>query len=87
MVDGPLDCSLAAVNHTQNSAGSSKAHRKHCWPYLKGPPSGLRWRVTSSKWRPFLATNSASLMAALSTSGSSGAAGAALTVQHSSVPR
>ncbi len=43
----------------------------------KGPSAGLRWRVTSSKLRPFLATNSASLSATLRTSPSSGAGGGA----------
>lgn len=44
-------------------------------PYLNGLSPGLRCLVTSSNCLPFLATNSASLIATFSTSGSVGARG------------
>jgi len=43
--------------------------------YLKGVSPGLRCLVTSSNCLPFRATNSASLIATFSTSGSVGARG------------
>ena len=46
-----------------------------CLSYLKGLSPGLRCLVTSSKCLPFLATNSANLIATFSTSGSMGARG------------
>lgn len=44
--------------------------------HLNMPPCGLRWRVTSSKLRPFLATKSASFSAVLFSSGSGSSAAA-----------